>query len=127
MTKWKAPDGMTCKVHSFDSREGGAFSNFAHLRCIGRHGQESAHTDTYFGRFVEIVPNERVVEVDEFETADPALQGEMRITMTLSDENGGTRVVGVHEGLPAGVPISDNEAGWQMALGKLAALVESGL
>jgi uncharacterized protein YndB with AHSA1/START domain len=70
------------------------------------------------------VPNERIVEIDEFETADPALQGEMRITLTLSDKDGGTDILGVHEGLPPGVSIGDNETGWRMALGKLAALVE---
>jgi hypothetical protein len=55
---------------------------------------------------------------------DPALQGEMRITMTLSDKYGGTEVVGVHDELPPGVSIMENEKGWRMALGKLAALVE---
>lgn len=70
------------------------------------------------------MPNERIVEVDEFETADPALQGEMTITITLSDKDGGTEVMGVHEALPPGVPVIDNETGWRMALGKLAALVE---
>jgi len=51
----------------------------------------------------------------------------MRITITLFDKNGGTEVVGLHESLPPGVPLADNEAGWRMALGKLAALVEADL
>ncbi len=33
--------------------------------------------------------------------------------------------VGVHEGLPPGLSVADNELGWRMSLGKLAALVES--
>jgi hypothetical protein len=33
----------------------------------------------------QLVPNERVVEVDEFETTDPTMRGEMTITVTLSD------------------------------------------
>ena len=49
--------------------------------------------DTYHGRFVKLVPNERVVEVVEFETADPALRGEMTITITLADATGGTEVL----------------------------------
>lgn len=69
------------------------------------------------------MPNERIAEFDEFETADPALQGEM--TITLSEKDGGTEVVGVHEALPPGVSKADNEEGWRMALGKLAALVEA--
>jgi hypothetical protein len=39
------------------------------------------------GRLVKFVPNEQVVEVDEFETEDPAMRGEMTITFTLADPN----------------------------------------
>jgi uncharacterized protein YndB with AHSA1/START domain len=115
---------MTCQVHSFDPREGGTF-RISLTQASAGIGKTTAHTDTYFGHFVELVPNERVVEVDEFETTDDALRGKMRITITLFAEDGGTRIVGVHEGLPPGVSAEDNEAGWRMALGKLAALIES--
>jgi hypothetical protein len=67
-----------------------------------------------------------VVEVVEFETEDPALQGEMTITFTLADAGGGTKVVAVHDGLPPGLSTTDNEIGWRMSLDKLAALVEAG-
>ncbi len=63
------------------------------------------------------------MEVEEFGTADPALRGE--ITITLADADGGTNLVAVHDGLPAGVSPADNEAGWQEALARLAALVET--
>jgi uncharacterized protein YndB with AHSA1/START domain len=89
-------------------------------------GKSSAHTDTYRGRFVELVPNERVIEVDEFETADPAFGGEMTNTITLVDSDGGTDVLAVQEGLSEGVSLSDNEAGWQSSLARLATIVESG-
>jgi Activator of Hsp90 ATPase homolog 1-like protein len=71
------------------------------------------------------MPNEQVVEVVEFETTDPALLGEMTITITLADADGGTDVLAMHDGLPLGVPTADNQAGWREALAKLAALVES--
>ena len=48
----------------------------------------------------------------------------MKITISLVDSDGGTEVVGVHEGLPPGVSIADNQAGWQSSLARLAALVE---
>jgi len=89
-------------------------------------GKTTARTDTYRGRFVKLVENEQVVEVDEFETSDPALRGEMTVTITLTDANGGTEVVGVHDGLPRGVSVADNELGWRMALDRLAALLEAG-
>jgi hypothetical protein len=34
---------------------------------------------------VKLVTNEQVVEVVEFETTDPALRGEMTITISLAD------------------------------------------
>jgi hypothetical protein len=78
------------------------------------------------GHFVELVPNEQVVEILEFETADPKLRGEMTITTTLADANGGTDVVLTHEGIPSGVSTADNEIGTRMPLARLATRVETG-
>jgi uncharacterized protein YndB with AHSA1/START domain len=61
------------------------------LCSVGLAGATSGeHIDTYHGRFVKLVPDEEVVEVVEFETADPAMQGEMTITISLADAEGGT-------------------------------------
>lgn len=124
IVKWKVPDGMTCHVHTFDAREGGSLRISLTYDAPAGTGKTTAHTDTYHGRFATLVPNEQVVEVDEFETDDPALRGEMTITITLADADGGTDLLAVREGLPRGLSPADNEIGWQMALVKLAALVE---
>ena len=125
IAKWKVPTGMTSHVHAFEAREGGRFRISLTYDAQTGTGKTSAHTDTYHGRFVQLVPNERVVEIDEFETADPAMRGEMTITITLSDaDDGGTNLIAVHDGVPPGVSAADNEAGWQSALARLAALVE---
>jgi uncharacterized protein YndB with AHSA1/START domain len=99
--------------------------NLVDVRLGRRTGKTLGRTDTYHGRFVKLVPNELMVEIDEFETADPALRGEMTITISLSDADGGTELVAVHGPLPAGVSPADNEVGWQEALRKLATHVES--
>jgi len=125
VTKWKVPDGMTCHVHVFEAREGGSFRISLTYDAPTGTGKTTAHTDTYHGRFVNLVPNEQIVEVDEFETDEPALRGEMTITITLTDAGAGTDLLAVHDGLPPGVPPADNETGWRMALAKLAALVET--
>ena len=125
VARWKVPDGMTCHVHAFDAREGGAFRISLTYDAPSATGKTTAHTDTYHGRFVKLVPDEQVVEVDEFETDDPALQGEMTITITLEDAGGGTDLIAVHQGLPSGVSAADNATGWNMALAKLAAMVEN--
>jgi len=126
VARWKAPAGMTCHVHTFEPREGGTLRISLTYDAPTEAGKTSARTDTYRGRFVELVPNERVVEIDEFETTDPVLRGEMTITIILADADGGTEVTGLHEGLPPGVSTADNQAGWESALARLAALVEAG-
>ncbi len=123
---WMVPTGMTSHVHAFDAREGGSFRISLTCDAPTRTGKTSAHTDTFHGRFVKLVPNEQVVEVVEFETTDPALRGEMRIPYTLADADGGTDILAVHDGLPRGLSAADNEAGWRISLAKLAALVEAG-
>ena len=79
---------------------------------------------TYHGRFAKLVPNECVVEVVEFETTTPGLTGEMTITTTLTEADGGTNVTAIHDGLPPALSPAENEVGWLQALDKLAALVE---
>ncbi len=123
---WKVPAGMTSCVHAFDAREGGSFRISLTYDAPTGTGKTTAHTDTYHGHFVKLVTNRQVVEVVEFETQDPAMRGQMTITITLTDVDGGTEVGAVHEGLPQGVSTADNELGWRMSLAKLAALVEAG-
>jgi uncharacterized protein YndB with AHSA1/START domain len=123
---WKVPTGMTSHVHAFDAREGGSFRISLTYDAPTGTGKTTARTDTYHGRLLKLVPDEQVIEVDEFETTDPALRGEMTITITLVDADGGTDLHAVHDGLPPGVSAADNELGWRLALGKLAALVEAG-
>ena len=125
IVRWRVPDGMTATVHVFEARECGAIRVSLTYDAPNHAGKSSAHTDTYRGRFIRLVPDELVVEADEFETDDPTLRGEMISTITLADApDGGTDVVGMHEGLPLGLSVVDNETGWRMSLAKLAMLAE---
>ena len=125
IAKWRVPDGMTSHVHAFDAHEGGLLRISLTYDAPTATGKTTAHTDTYHGRFVKLTPYEQLIEVNEFETTDPALRGEMTITITLVDAEGGTDLVAVHDGLPPGVSTADNELGWTLALAKLAALVQA--
>ena len=124
IAQWRVPDGMTSQVHQFEPREGGSLRISLTYDDPTQAGKTTARTDTYHGRFVTLVPNELIVEEDEFETADPALQGVMISTIQLTDAEGGTHLLAIHEGLPHGVSPEDNETGWNMSLAKLAAIVE---
>ena len=123
--RWMVPESMTSHVHAFDATEGGEFRISLTYDAPTGTGKTSAHTDTYHGRFTRLVPDREVVQVAEFETADPALAGEMTITYTLADAgDGGTVLTGTHENLPPGVRPEDNELGWSESIAKLATLVE---
>lgn len=116
---------MTSRVHSFDAREGGAFRISLSYDAPSSAGKTTAQTDSFHGRFVRLLPDREVVQVVEFETDDPVMQGAMTITYVLSDADGGTDLTGLHENLPPGMSPGDNELGWGMSIDKLARLVES--
>lgn len=124
VARWRFPEGMTCVVHSFEPREGGAFRVSLTYCAPTDAGKTSSQTDTYAGHFARLVPDREVVEVIEFETADPELAGEMTMTTVLGDAAGGTEVTVHHEGIPPGVSVEANELGTRMALDNLAALLE---
>ncbi|TFV77558.1 polyketide cyclase [Blastococcus sp. CT_GayMR19] len=121
--RWRFPDGMTSTV---EPQEDGGFRVTLTYEVPDARGKTTAHSDTYRARFTRLVPDELVVEVDEFETTDPRLAGEMTMTLTLRAHERGTELLAVHEGVPDGVAPEDNELGWRMALDRLAALVEGG-
>jgi uncharacterized protein YndB with AHSA1/START domain len=122
--RWRVPPGMRSEVHAFDARVDGAIRVSLTYAAPGAAGKSGAHTDTYRGHFAALVADERVVEVLEFETDDPALQGTMRVSFELHDEPGGTRLLARHDGVPRGIAPADNEKGWREALARLAGLVE---
>ena len=122
--QWMVPAGMTSQVHSFDASEGGTFRISLTYDRPTSAGKSSPQTDAFHGRFVRLVPDAEVVQAVEFESTDPALQGEMTITYLLADHAGHTDLVGLHENLPPGVSPADNELGWSMSIAKLAELVE---
>ena len=95
MAKWLPPHGFTGKVEHVDARVGGtyrmSFTNFS-------NGQSHA----FGGRYLELVPNERIRHTDTFD--DPNLPGEMRTTISLRPVSCGTEVDIVQEGIPAVIP-----------------------
>jgi uncharacterized protein YndB with AHSA1/START domain len=124
VAQWLVPDGMRSQVHHFDSREGGTFRVSLTYNSPNEQGKTTGNTDTFHGRFVELVPNERIVKTLEFETDHPELQGTMTVTISLRDADGGTQIEYLHENVPEAIPPEANELGTRMALGKLAALAE---
>jgi uncharacterized protein YndB with AHSA1/START domain len=56
IAQWKMPTGMTSHVHAFEGRDGGTFRISLTYDAPTGAGKTTAHTDTYHGRFVKLVP-----------------------------------------------------------------------
>ncbi|HEU5036903.1 MAG TPA: SRPBCC domain-containing protein [Nocardioides sp.] len=123
VAQWRVPDGMRGEVHELDARVGGRIRISLTYDDPSAAGKSAGATDTYAGRFLELVEDERVVELVGFEADDPDLAGVITMTTTLRDVDGGTEVVLRLDGMPDAVPPADNETGTRMALAKLARLV----
>lgn len=127
VASWLPPDGMKGQVHVLEPRVGGKFRvSLTYLNpeeSLG--GKTSADTDTTQGRFVELIPKEKIVWMTEFESEQSEFAGEMKIIWSLADADGGTEVTVVCEGIPVGIRLEDNELGSKLSLQKLAAFVEN--
>jgi uncharacterized protein YndB with AHSA1/START domain len=115
LAKWLPPHGFTGKVHHVDAKVGGtyrmSFTNFT-----------SGKSHAFGGKYLELVPHERIRHTDRFE--DPGLPGEMQTTITLKKVSVGTELQVVQEGVPDVIPAEACYLGWQESLTLLAQLVE---
>jgi uncharacterized protein YndB with AHSA1/START domain len=126
LAQWRAPDNMSAHVHAFDASEGGRFRISLTYKDSLRSpaGTSSEGVDTFQGRFLELLPDEKIVEAIEFESQDPGFAGEMKVTTSFADTDEGTQVTALYEDMPAGIRQEDNRVGTEQSLRKLAALLE---
>jgi len=126
MVTWRPPEGMTCKIYSFDPRPGGEFRMSLNYTDTTHAvaGKTSEHADFFHGRFVELIPNERIVEQVQFESSDPAFAEPMTIITALVPEaSGRTRVTVTCMNVPGVIRAEDHEVGIQSTLDNLAAFI----
>ena len=124
VAKWRPPQGMRAEIYNFDAREGGGYRMAFVYEDTSVPGKTSAHADVFGGRFVELVPGERIVERVEFQSDDPAFAGAMTITTALVAVKDGTEVGIVCENVPEGISAADHQVGMASTLANLAAFVE---
>ncbi len=124
---WLSPGEMTGKVHEFDGRVGGGYrmSLFYPASEPMARGKTTEREDRYTARFVELTPPIRIVQAITFDSDDPALAGEMTMTVTFEETDRGTEVTIVFERIPPGIRPEDNDAGTRASLEKLARFVAS--
>jgi uncharacterized protein YndB with AHSA1/START domain len=116
MCKWLPPHGFTGKVHHIDAKVGGSykmsFTNFG-----------TGQNHSFGGKYLELVPNERIVNTDVFD--DPNLPGTMKTIIVLKKVICGTDVNIIQEGIPESIPLDGCYVGWQESLMLLAQLIEA--
>ncbi len=115
MAKWLPPYGFTCTVHHIEAKVGGtfrmSFQNFS-----------SGNGHSFHGKYIELVPHERIRYTDQFD--DPGLPGVLEVTVTLSPVTCGTELTITQSGIPPAIPLEMCYLGWQESLAQLATLVE---
>lgn len=126
LAQWLPPQDMRGQVHALDARVGGEIRmSLTYLdQAAAPRGKTSAATDTFRGRFVQLVPGERIVWAVQFESADPSFAGEMTVSWTLVPTQDGTEVTVRCDQIPPGIRLEDNEAGSRSTLEKLASYLD---
>jgi uncharacterized protein YndB with AHSA1/START domain len=115
LAKWLPPNGFACTVDHQDAKVGGtyrmSFRNFT-----------TGDSHSFSGKYVELVPGERLRYTDQF--GDPNMPDQIQVTITLKKVSVGTELNIVQEGLPDILPVEACYLGWQQSLENLAKLVE---
>lgn len=123
--RWRAPAGMSCRVLRFDLRPGGTFQLELRYGADGDSGyaKTAENVDRLTGRFADIVPGARIVELVDFDTDQPAYMGRMTVTTTLTPAAAGTEVRMACENVPPGIEAADHRAGIASTLQNLERVV----
>lgn len=126
MASWRVPEGMTAKMLAFDGRLGGGYRMELHYPAgdLAEQGKSGPGIDRFSGGFVELIPDEKIVEQIQFESSDPAFAAPMTITTQLRAVRDGTKVTVECTNVPPSISTDDHLKGMTDALRNLAMLTE---
>ena len=123
---WLPPQGMTGRFERFDPRPGGSYRLvLTYADAGGAHGKATAESDIVEARFVDLVPDARVVQEVDFVADDPAFAGTMTMTWEVTSVEGGTRVDITANDVPDGISAEDHATGLASSLANLAEHLEA--
>ncbi|WP_114578422.1 SRPBCC family protein [Saliphagus sp. LR7] len=120
LAQWLPPTGFSAEVHHLEPEEGGTFR----ATFTGETEEFAEYGHSFGGTYSELVPGERIVYTESFETDDPSMAGEMTVTVLFDEVPDGTGLTVRQEGIPEATSPSDANEGWTDSLGNLAELVE---
>ena len=88
-------------------------------------GKSGHGEDVFEGEFLDLIPDQRIVEAVTFQSDDPSFAGTMTITTTIEREKGNSsKVTFLAENVPPGISEADHREGMSSSLRNLANLVE---
>lgn len=115
---------MTARFERFDPVPGGSYRLvLTYVDPAGGGAKSSDDSDVVEARFVDIVRNDRVVQVVNFVSDDPAYAGTMTMTWALHATDDGTLVEFIADDVPDGISAEDHSAGMTSSLENLASYV----
>ncbi|UTT41581.1 SRPBCC domain-containing protein [Exiguobacterium aurantiacum] len=121
LVKWLPPEGMSARATVFEPWIGGTYQLVLTYEEIDfASGKTTDRTDVSNGRFLDLVPGLKIVQVGTFESTDPDFAGEMTQTWYLEALDGGTRITIVCENVPPGIQKQNHDTGLRSTLDNLA-------
>ena len=116
---------MTARFERFDARPGGSYRLvLTYLDASRAQGKATTDSDIVETRYIDIVPDARVVQAVDFESDDPAFDGTMTMTWEVTRVDGGTRVDITADDVPDGTSAEDHGAGLASSLANLSEYLE---
>jgi uncharacterized protein YndB with AHSA1/START domain len=124
LERWLPPAGMMASVEHFSPGVGGGFRMVLTYLDASGHGKTSETTDVTNVEFVDLIPDEKIVQQVRFTSDDAGFAGTMTMTWELQAQPSGTLVSIAATNVPPGISAADHEAGLASSLANLAAHVE---
>lgn len=123
LEQWMPPSGMTGEMTEFDPRPGGRYRMILRYDDPEITGKSGGNEDIAEARFIELVPDQRIVQEVDFVSDDPRFAGTMRMSTLLTSLGDETEVRFVAENVPEGISAADHAEGMNSSLENLARFV----
>jgi uncharacterized protein YndB with AHSA1/START domain len=115
--RWSAPEGMSVPAGTMDVRVGGSWE-------VTMVRDDNGERHVAFGRYLEIVPPQRIMYTHAWRSADGGSSPETTLTVELIEDGDATRVILTQEGFGDAGSRDGHAEGWGSALNKLVAVME---
>lgn len=120
LVTWLPPSDMVGKIDRFEPEVGGGYGmTLTYGKNQSVPGKTSENTDVIETKFVELIPNKKIVSSSIFDSDNPAFTGEMKMTVYFEAVVEGTKVIIIAENVPDEIKKEDHLEGLNSSLENL--------